>query len=982
MRPQFTFSILWAALCLSGCANEQETVVDLCPNDDNKTVPGVCGCGVADVDKNDNKVMDCLEDKVRTCPEDSPKAFPGQCGCDTEDTDSDGDTLADCLDKCPDDKDKIAEGVCGCGSKDSDDNGDTIPDCLGATGDMCPDDDNKTSPGVCGCGVPDDDTDGDGRMDCFDGCPDDPEKQEPGICNCGKPDVDSDGDGYPDCADECPENAQKVKPGVCGCSKEDSSADRDGDGYPDCVDLCPDNKTKHEPGVDGCDANDFDGDGVVDASDACPYNPEVTDDPEKCNVGKDAQGNDAFVIWSAADFEALRKKISELETRVGMPCATLNAADCEGETAARVCTPDGSISKNLYAAQACTACTGNAGSASCPAPSAVPDACTQTDNPQHLYDCCEAATSPFCDGSNRVSCDTGKKMVILLEACSKSCNAGACVACIGDPVETGGANYACCDPVSYVQTCAASNMLVCDNGYVQTRKTLDGCLRPGSAEKPYAVGLPADPLEKPLLRVRLMRDIDFSESLDVKSTKLECQAAWKPVSLSHVQFDGNKKSISFTNNGRQCALNAPLFDVVNASRVTDLNLNYHVSGSAASAVANLVNRSVMQDVVYNGAVSIQNPIYGEDATAVGGVAKYNTDKAFGVIAALASHSIFRNVQVKSSLKVSDSYDATFGFAGFAGIAGDISLIDSSVSFDDMSCQKAPCAGVMGSASQVRVAGLTVDIDAMSSKQSHVYGLANALTNSDITDLSLRIGEMRGHADLAGACGSLTNTSLRNSKLKVASIEADVANSGVAYGLSKTIQSLNMFRSFVRVERLIAKDVYGFAGSAKVVLLDHSGLRLDHARGETNAVLFSDLSVKRIAHSAFSANLYQLNTYITAATVDFAKTLAAEQNAEMDSLMYAVRKYKFASLDENKEPLTPVYTKSVSISASNPVPMKNSWYLTAEEVTKAGVPEEGFTGFVAEEGSKALEGLGGDWQLKEFAVGEEKIKLPWLKAGDI
>jgi uncharacterized protein DUF11 len=37
---------------------------DLCPADPGKTDPGVCGCGIADVDSNGNNVADCLEHKA------------------------------------------------------------------------------------------------------------------------------------------------------------------------------------------------------------------------------------------------------------------------------------------------------------------------------------------------------------------------------------------------------------------------------------------------------------------------------------------------------------------------------------------------------------------------------------------------------------------------------------------------------------------------------------------------------------------------------------------------------------------------------------------------------------------------------------------------------------------------------------------------------------------------------------------------------
>ncbi|UCC31198.1 MAG: hypothetical protein JSU86_02760 [Phycisphaerales bacterium] len=87
---------------------------DLCPNDPNKIIPRVCGCGVPDVDTDSDSVLDCRDG----CPEDSNKIAPGVCGCGVLDTDSDLDTVLDCLDQCPGEDDRM----------DTNDNG--TPDCL------------------------------------------------------------------------------------------------------------------------------------------------------------------------------------------------------------------------------------------------------------------------------------------------------------------------------------------------------------------------------------------------------------------------------------------------------------------------------------------------------------------------------------------------------------------------------------------------------------------------------------------------------------------------------------------------------------------------------------------------------------------------------------------------------------------------------------------------------------------------------------
>jgi hypothetical protein len=236
--------------------------LDGCPGDALKTSPGICGCGVADVDSDGDGTPDCIDG----CPSDPNKTGPGQCGCGFPDTDSDGDGVADCVDGCPSDPNKSNPGQCGCGNPDTDSDGDGVADCV----DGCPSDPNKTSPGQCGCGVSDVDFDGDGVADCNDGCPFDFFKTAPGQCGCGNPDTDTDGDGVADCIDGCPNDPAKIAPGQCGCGFPDT--DSDGDGFADCVDGCPSDPLKQAPGACGCGTpdTDTDGDGVADCIDNCP----------------------------------------------------------------------------------------------------------------------------------------------------------------------------------------------------------------------------------------------------------------------------------------------------------------------------------------------------------------------------------------------------------------------------------------------------------------------------------------------------------------------------------------------------------------------------------------------------------------------------------------------------------------------------------------------------------------------------------------
>lgn len=70
---------------------------DGCPNDPNKTAPGMCGCGVVDADTDGDGVCDYVDG----CPNDPNKTSPGSCGCGVVDADADSDGVCDNVDNCP-----------------------------------------------------------------------------------------------------------------------------------------------------------------------------------------------------------------------------------------------------------------------------------------------------------------------------------------------------------------------------------------------------------------------------------------------------------------------------------------------------------------------------------------------------------------------------------------------------------------------------------------------------------------------------------------------------------------------------------------------------------------------------------------------------------------------------------------------------------------------------------------------------------------
>jgi hypothetical protein len=261
------FTLTWA-VSDTDCDGTPDNL-DGCPNDPNKTAPGVCGCGVSDVDTDGDTVPDCIDG----CPFNPALTAPA-----TWYQDLDGDGYGNFT---------MSQVSC------------SQPPGYVADSTDCNDGNPNVNPGqaeVCSNGIDDNcngvqdeaiDTDGDGTNDCFDGCPTDPNKIAPGQCGCFIPDTDSDNDGTADCIDGCPNDPNKTSPGVCGCNVPDT--DVDGDGFLDCLDNCP--------GVANPSQADVDADAVGDACDNCArlFNPGQED----CN--NDGIGDTCAIVAGSPD---------------------------------------------------------------------------------------------------------------------------------------------------------------------------------------------------------------------------------------------------------------------------------------------------------------------------------------------------------------------------------------------------------------------------------------------------------------------------------------------------------------------------------------------------------------------------------------------------------------------------------------------------------------------------------------------------------
>ena len=723
-------------LAVVGACNSDVIETDFCPDDPNKTAPGICGCGVSDVDEDGNVNTSCLN------------------------------VIIPNVDLCPNDPNKTQPGLCGCGQSDFQPDGNVRTDCTGR--DLCPDDPEKREPGLCGCGVPDTDSDEDGVPDCKDECSADPDKIKPGICGCLKPDT------------------------------LEAIQDSDGDTVIDCLDGCPLNADKTEEGAFGCDVLDSDGDGVKDGEDGCPYNPNIKKleegaDKSACNF-VDEGGKRVFQVWSAGDFKTLQAEIDKMlpEAPLNMMCNPDNMGEntvCIDENHRLSCIHDEFLNIDTYQATGCTRCAREElppeegqeeptlGDYKCSI-----DPAGGNFESIHMYQQCNEKMPLFCtaapegttEPATQLYCNQG---MVDRKVCYERCEGNVCTECIGTQTTTGTIENQCCSADSYQEQCRGTRAIRCIGGRVQNVDCMNDCESSFGGDLSVRC-ITADHLPAPVFTVKLMNDIDLASAYP-KTVYDSCIVNWTPLNLYRIAFDGNGKQITAIHSVDKstCAIARPLFENVVDSSVSNLTLKYDLIGQPSGSLATWAYHSEIENVEWNANARITNPFFGE---------KYN---GFGGLVSMARLTHFSNDKVKSKITVeSPNYQA----AGFIYKADQIIVKDTAVEPPFFKCSAKDCSGVFDSlAGNNHIVNLKTDFG------QFVYGIGEGLAsgfarilgpNTVVDGLHHQIDLVNQNYGTDGPFYGLTQLpTAQFNDLSVTIVKGDIY--GVFTGISETVARL-------------------------------------------------------------------------------------------------------------------------------------------------------------------------------------------------
>ena len=497
-------------------------------------------------------------------------------------------------DKCKDDPKKTEPGICGCGFPDRDKDGDTIPDCVDTLPDLKndADQDGDTIPNI------DDTCPYDKSNQC---CPLDPVthestgvngKENPGFCGCDKAETDSDGDTLPDCVDICSGDSNKAlieesgklyavtvidgridtkteTANACGCGNDGSEADSDNDTVPDCLDVCPDDphkKVESDIAVCKCGEDvslDSDGDTVPDCGDACKDNELIQTEEQRdagaCGCDKNCEPCPEGALFPVKGV-----------------CGCYIAPVTEGDE------------KNTGDADA----DGVADCVDiCPLNAKITDSLAEIENLAEYYDS-----------------DDYKR---ILARCDIVDADGDGLMDDEDPCPTNP------DKSATAETCKVYNSSSHEFviRYALDFATLREVLKKDTSNAQWTIKF-----DNTASKINLGHP--YLDIGDVEGSKIQvaadgsCSIHFEPISLKGAKVVGNSHEITAVYNDKKCSLTNPIFDLVDASEITDLTLSYGVDGPGRGLLANdLINNSRLENItVKDGSVKS-----GAEGKPVGGI---------------------------------------------------------------------------------------------------------------------------------------------------------------------------------------------------------------------------------------------------------------------------------------------------------------------------------------------------------------------------
>ena len=950
MRKHQFLAILGATLLFAGCAGNdriEPNLPDFCPDDPDKQVPGICGCGVPDVDLDENEIIDCIDAKLDFCPDDPNKTEPGKCGCGKEDVDTDNDGTLDCMDLCPKDAAKTEPGYCDCGNKDEDKNGNNIPDCIEDNADQCEHVegriDGKTTPGICGCDKDDElDADQDGTPDCKDMCPENDKKTEPGKYGCECEDVDdNDGDKVPNCLDDCPDNPSKTSAGICGCDKEDSVenlADDDGDGVINCLDACPSNPTKSDSKyTNNCDDNDSDGDGVDDASDKCPYNPNKTSqDKNGCNYD---EKNNVFEIWNAEDLEELK--------------TLLNDRINPSSGAHFLCKYDSNVKYSCYDdthAKACVLENQHYTLVDITCGSCQNGTCSKVENnePVKLYNACSYEDSDKlnrCDTTYLYQCKKIDEKIGFVEKITQcsysiggSCQDGVCKGNTDQPpVQSGNSyGYRCSN---YTQSCDSKDevgkLRTCFGDVIVPEKCLEPCSLPSEAGGTHPICIITEPVESPNLKIRLMKDIDLGIIVPKVKNVATCYGDdWEPINLNQVEFDGGGFAITYHIDNETCNMVQPLFGSVYNSTIKNLNIKYDFRGKSSSVFANLIFRSIVDNVSYSGTVEYDKN-YGTIAEGI-------STPYFGIIASYADRSKFNKINISGKI-----YYSNGNVASMIGKGYDFVVADSNVKLDKFYCGGSNCFGLAGNniSSKSVYDTVSVNINEFQTTGSS-YGIS--MFSSDMYNVNLNIDNL----DVGGNWFSLFNSQSGSDSKEMVNVR-------------------------VHLNNVVAKNnFYAAWNSASPITATNVAIRNDNVfMPSGNYVPISSLTNSVLTDFAIYSNVTLQDT----ATISTRFAQSSNTNTKLERVVNSTRVFR-----KESETVTNEITDGPAISGSALTALKVFYRAEIDGIAASTTTIDGVSSFKNTETSKTVSALNEEsetklWVESEFNENGKNVKLPWLKS---